>query len=490
MMNLLLKSKIDEQSQIRQNDFISRRQQELAQIEHDFRASEGDATAQAKSAENLQTAAFAHPDIMDRPGAPTAINGLPASMFKPTDQQRGLGQLEDIGKADTLEKLPTPQETLAKALAAGMKPDPYFNENFHPPTMKIGNETRQMVGMPEGGDNSPIGQVMQGQQGREGMLRSQRNVAFGEKPHILPSGATGITSPSGQDVATGLTGIQQGQQDLEKSMANELSPAYGVAKAQLDKTMADMMRGSKAADASAIAGGTLRGQLAPDIINMEVDKEGRIAQARADASKTGTLPTDTERKQSQQAVEIINAHAGMLELENQGVGLPPGVLNAIQSPAMLMASNAIKLSPPAVQQYANHALVLSNLKVYQLSGMQTNESEFPRFVAMYVHFTSDSPALKAQKDTNRRVALTAMQIGMGNSKYEGGQSVGRSIAAGLVKPEILDTFIMDPEFKKGVVDAYPAAESRQGAVKDINQLPFGPAAPVTSSGGPANATAR
>lgn len=430
LIDTYLKAAIQEQSQIRQNQFISTRQKELAELED--KLSRGRAIEANRF--NLTEAAFKDPDAAERAmqGGPT-LNEVDLSRFVRTQPQR-LGQaLEDINKGTTPQTVAGPAQRQAIATARGInRPD--------------------ITQLLEGAGSERAGNIEQEEINKENILE-----------RIGPGGVRGRISRMGATfMPTERSGGQEGQRKFEEFQAGEGSPAYALVKADAENRLEQLTRGEKVRTATDLARGQAQAasdvRLSPETIAGEAERARAIKEAETAGGAGGT---QSERMAAASTTPMIAAAARAIDFEQKGAAIDPISLTKASSPTgawvLGMAENVplvggmFKVGDQSAG-YAQAAVDFTNLIGKILSGVTVRPDERGAYLSTYFALTNDSTATRQQKFQARQVLVAAATASVGRSKREVGNILGRALAQGSLPMDTLKIMEFDPEINEGIAD--------------------------------------
>jgi hypothetical protein len=420
------------------------------------------------------------------PDQAAAIAGGSASDF--TSMRPGLGTrlapvAEAIGSADTPEAVPGLEQIFGAADTAG-EPNMAGLLDF---------ARRGGVGL-----DSLLGEAPQAVQ-TLAQSAGVRRRALQEKPTErvdvqLPTGVTStrMVSPydlrgggidtglsfedqgRGQGVIAGATlkagptpqtlGTRAGQQEVAQLEAGPTPEVLGQRAATEEKVKLEglaevqarvanyyetMTRGARVESAQQLSGAKRRGELAPGIVDAEVERAKRIA------AETPKEPTAAERTAASNMVPLLQAHDIALRMEDRvndrgervGVTMQPFAATATNYPLF----NSYVSSEQ--QEYIQAAKNFTNTLGKITSGVTVREDERDNFLSVMFAQKGDSDEVIKQKQASRELFIAAAQMGAGRSRGEAGRALAQAINAGTISSEVLVTLQMKPEFESALVQA-------------------------------------
>jgi hypothetical protein len=201
IIDVMLKSKIQEDSQKRQADYVSERQRD-----HDERMIRSQEAARAFEQAQGNRESF-------------------QSLFDTTD------------KATTLEEVPTASGLIARGKQLGQA-DPHFQGGG---PVVLG---QQRTAMPDVAQPTPIHELLQARQAKQAAIEQELRLKQAEKPRLGSDQVMGFNDRSGAFLPTERSGQQEGERDSAQALAGDLSP--GVIAANARKTAASESAGESA----------------------------------------------------------------------------------------------------------------------------------------------------------------------------------------------------------------------------------------------------
>lgn len=232
--------------------------------------------------------------------------------------------------------------------------------------------------------------------------------------------------------------------------------AVGNNETEIQKNRLTALGPVQATNAARQAGAVRRAELAPDIVDREVEKAQRIADAQASVQATSN-PTDTQRRAASQLPILLDSiqNIASLEAKNKNLGWTPGLMSYMQSPLLATGRNMLGLGPDAAHQaYAQAGMNAASIITFILSGQQTRAEELPRIATTMFAMEGDSPAIRAQKAKTRESFLSAIQMQAGKSQYDLGRTLGQMVKEGRLDGTLLSNLHLADDVKGGLEDFF------------------------------------
>lgn len=363
------------------------------------------------------------------------IAGVPTSAFIPSDDEILGDMTKELEGTKDLGALPSQLSLQAQAQAKGL------DTTKLPPQlatlMDIRNsvESRLQKNQPttrvEGIDPTTLGPTQR-------FVPNSQLASLGETP-------------------SGLNPEQKGKAFVREQFAGPLNSGYVNQKVAAANQEDEGTRISRGLTERMLAGQRERGRLEPDLINARVDEDARKAKNQASAQGT-----DTERAKANLAVQMLMTAEEMKKYESQGASAGNVSLSSATNPLAASIFDTVGKAVPYVRtrpldkSYADAAVRLANLRVFQLSGATATEKEFGRFLSSLVHLHTDTPEQRAAKSMARDAMIQAINAALGpGGASSGGKVLGMAIAKGQVSPDVLKQVDFTPEFLAGVKSVLP-----------------------------------
>ncbi len=233
-------------------------------------------------------------------------------------------------------------------------------------------------------------------------------------------------------------GTLAGQESVAKE-AVELSPTAvalrGQAQGRIAAMVENMTRAARVQTAGDIAGATKRAQLAPDIVDAEVDRDLRMDNSQGKS-------TQGERTAATNFPVLINAHAKAVEQELNGAFIGVGDVYAtgdnIGAPLLNWAV------PDSTKQYLQSARDFISTFGLIRSGVAVPPSERDSFIASMFATKHDDDKTVQQKQQTREVFISAMQTMVGRSTEEAASILASTINQGQIPLSVFQSLTLEP----------------------------------------------
>lgn len=245
-----------------------------------------------------------------------------------------------------------------------------------------------------------------------------------------------------QGIQTSPDATQQGVNKLAETRA-QFDPAFEELKTRTSAKMTNiaeaLTRQAKIDTAAGIAGAQKRAELAPDIVQGEVDRQQRL-------QSSSQQSTESERRAAANWTPLVNAHANALVQETNGAVLTPGAVEITGSSWLNPVFGGFV--DPGTKDYAQAARDFVTTLGYIRSGVQVRADEVDKFLATMFAFEGDGPQQIQQKQQSREILLGAMQAMVGRSAPEAARVLAAAINNRQIPMGILTSVEIRPEIAK------------------------------------------
>lgn len=324
VIDAMIKAKIQEESQRRQADYVTQRQEAA-----DMR-------------------------LLDRQQQMAAQ----ADQTKQAGEFRGL--FDKVGGASSLESL-APTQALVGAGAQLGQTDPHLPAGIGAPRI-LGRDT---TALPDVDVPSPIHQLVAARKAKEAELLREAGIAEGAKPRIGAEGAEGFLDRGGQFVTTERTGAQEGLRALETELAGP----------DMDPGVLQTRAAQAGREAGAREGGTI------DARASRLDQLRDIAEAGRDPMRPGatgrgrlSAAAVQQVAGADQGVRIANKLLETLPMFENQIGPIGGRKLQLQ---MVMPGAPVSED---LARFASEIATLKNATIKAITGAQMSQAEAVRIM--------------------------------------------------------------------------------------------------------------
>lgn len=238
-------------------------------------------------------------------------------------------------------------------------------------------------------------------------------------------------------------GVLAGQQEVAEQTTTLGDAAFqrlrGETEARMQNLVSALTRQAKVADVAAETGARKRAELAPDIVEAEVNRATALA-AGKDQS------TESERRAATNWAPLVNAHALASEMEAHGASI--GLLDPTLS-KWPIANRAVSEQSQQYMQAARD--FISTLGLIR-SGVTVRPDEAESLFATMFRVEGEGPEQLRNKQRSREVFLASMQAMVGRSGDEAGRILAEAINRRQISPSVLQSLQFEnPQLKDALL---------------------------------------
>lgn len=249
-------------------------------------------------------------------------------------------------------------------------------------------------------------------------------------------GAPVQTKPDAATMGRG-KGTESVAQQTTELGNDQLTTLKGQTEGRIAALKEALTRQAKVDTAAAVAGATKRAELAPDIVEAEVEKAQKLQEGKDNS-------TESERRAATNWTPLVNAHTNAMGFESKGERIGTGDFTMTEHGITNWAV------PAQRRNYLQAARDFVSTLGLIRSGVTVRPDERDALVASMFGIEGDTPQNLQQKQQSREVFLASMQAMVGRSADEAGRIMAEAINRGQISPNVLTTLTFEPKVQQAL----------------------------------------